>query len=247
MGPAGPGRSGPGGARSALPYQILAGVEPVPGGWLVAPGNIQGITLAPQPAHVLPTLAEVLDYRPSFSIVALHAPVGLPEGGAVRECDERSRAALGRRANSVVPAPSRALLDAGSYSEAKAIDPGLDIVRWRSMAKVAEVTREVQSWRQRTVWEVHPELAFTSMNDGEPLPYGRRSEHGRKLRRELLVAKLPGADRVLEARPVGVREQKLMDALADLWTARRILARAITRMAPDAVWNDDGVRMDIVT
>ena len=61
-------RSGPGGGRSGLPYQILAGVEPVPGGWLVAPGNLQGINLAPQPASVMPTLADVLDYRPSFTV-----------------------------------------------------------------------------------------------------------------------------------------------------------------------------------
>jgi predicted RNase H-like nuclease len=244
---AGPGSFvGPGG-RSALPYQILAGVEPVTGGWLVAPGNIQGINLAPQPAFVLPSLAEVLDYRPSFTIVALHAPVGLPEPGLGRDCDEQSRARLGRRARAVVAAPRRELLGAGTYAEAKAIDPGLDIVGWRSLAQVAEVTREVQSWRQRTVWEVHPELAFTSMNDGVPLEYGRRSEHGRKTRRDLLVSKLPGAERVLAERPRGVREQKLLDSLADLWTARRILARAITRMAPQAVWNDDGVRMDIVT
>ena len=59
---------------TALP--VLAGVEPCAGGWLVAPGNLQGITLAPQPAYVLDSLADVLDYRPSFSVVALHAPVG---------------------------------------------------------------------------------------------------------------------------------------------------------------------------
>jgi predicted RNase H-like nuclease len=243
MGPS----AGPGGSRSALPYQILAGVEPVPGGWLVAPGNIQGTNLAPQPAFVVAALAEALDYRPAFTIVALHAPVGLPDPGQTRPCDDGARVQLGPRAGSVVAAPSRALLDIATFAEAKAVDPGMDIVRWRSLAKAAEVAREVQSWRQRTVWEVHPELAFTSMNDGVPLRYGRRSELGRKVRQDLLTAKLPGCERVLEERPDGVRAQKLLDALADLWTARRILARAISRMAPDPVWNDDGVRMDIVT
>ena len=238
---------GMGSSRSALPYQILAGVEPVPGGWLVAPGNIQGIQLAPQPAHVLPTLAEVLDYRPAFAVVALHAPVGLPQVGEERPCDAGARARLGRRANSVVKAPPKEVLDAATYEEARAIDPSMDIIRWRSLAKIAEAAREVQSWRQRSVFEVHPELAFTEMNDGVPLDMGRRTEHGRKMRYELLVNKLPGAERVLRERPKGVREQKLMDALADLWTARRILARAITRMAEEPTWNDEGVRMDIVT
>jgi predicted RNase H-like nuclease len=235
-------------ARSGLPYQILAGVEPVPGGWLVAPGNIQGIQLAPQPAHVLPTLADVLDYRPAFTVIALHAPVGVQEEpGSTRSCDESARQRLGRRAGSVVKAPSRALLAATSYEEARRIDPSLDIVRWRSLAKAAEAAREVQSWRQRNVFEVNPELAFLEMNGGEPIPFARRSEHGRKLRHDLLVTKLPGAERVLRERPRGVRELKLMDALADLWVARRVLARAIHRSATDPVWDEEGVRMDIVS
>jgi predicted RNase H-like nuclease len=238
-------RGGP--ARSALPYQILAGVEPVPGGWLLAPGNLQGITLAPQPAQVFSNLADILDSRPAFTVVALHAPVGLLEGpDSRRPCDVEARARLGRRGASIVRAPSRALLGAATYEEARAIDPSLDIVRWRSLAKAAEVAREVQSWRQRLVWEVNPELAFTQMNDGEPIPFGRRTEHGRKIRRELIVTKLAGAERILNSRPKGVREQKLMDALADLWTARRIMARAISRMSDPPLWDGEGVRMDIV-
>ena len=158
-------------ARSALPYQILAGVEPCPGGWLVAPGNMQGITMAPQPAYVLTSLADVLDYRPSFSVVALHAPVGLTDRPDERRlCDTTARDLLGARAGAAVPAPSRQLLDARTFEEAKEIDPSLDIVRWRALPKAAEAIREVQSWRQRAVWEVNPELAFRQMNDGDAAP-----------------------------------------------------------------------------
>jgi predicted RNase H-like nuclease len=208
---------------------------------------LQGITLAPQPSYVLESLADVLDYRPSFTVVALHAPVGAPDGaGEWREADLAARQRLGRRRAAVVRAPSHAVLEAKTFEEARQIDPSLDIVQWRSLSKAAEAIREVQSWRQRVVWEVHPELALMQMNDGEPVEYGRRTQHGRKVRRELLITKLPGAERVLADRPQGVREDKLIDALADLWVARRIIARAITRMAEDAKWNDDGVRMDIV-
>jgi predicted RNase H-like nuclease len=243
-----PGPRGPGGRSSGLPYQILAGVEPVTGGWLVVPGNLQGINLAPQPAQVMSTLADVLDYRPSFSIVALHAPVGVMEKpGEVRSCDIEARGRLGRRAGSVVPAPSRALLEATTYEEAREIEPNLDIVRWRRLAKASEAIREVQSWRQRTVYEVNPELAFTIMNDGEPLPYSRRSQLGREARGRLVEAKLPGAAGVLAQRPPGIREEKLIDALADLWTARRIMAHAVVRSAEEPVWDEEGVRMDIVS
>ena len=203
--------------------------------------------MAPQPAYVLTSLADVLDYRPSFSVVALHAPVGLTEEPDERRlCDTTARDLLGARAGAAVPAPSRQLLDVGTFEEAKEIDPSLDIVRWRSLPKAAEAIREVQSWRQRAVWEVNPELAFRQMNDGDVLRYGRRSMHGRQERQQLLEVKLPGTERVLQERPKGVREGKLLDALADLWTARRIMARAITRLADPPAWDDDGVRMDIV-
>jgi predicted RNase H-like nuclease len=70
--------------------------------------------------------------------------------------------------------------------------------------------------------------------------------HGMQERQRLLEEKLPGTERVLRERPKGVREGKLLDALADLWTARRIMARAITRLSDPPVWDTDGVRMDIV-
>lgn len=234
--------------RSALPYQVVAGVEPVGGGWLVAPGNLQGITLAPQPAFILGSLAEVLDYRPSFAIVALHAPVGAPDKpDGLRTCDDEARERLGRRRGAAVRAPSKAVLEASSFREAQELDPTVDIVRWRSVSKAREAITEVQSWRQRVVWEVNPELAFLQMNEGTALEHGRRTQHGRRVRRQLLEYKLPGSQRILDERPPGVREEKLTDALADLWTARRIMARAITRMSGDSpAWNDDGVRMDIV-
>src|SRR3984957_9208258 len=144
---------GVGGLRaSALPYQVLAGVEPCGGGWLVAPGNLQGITVAPQPAYVLGSLADVLDYRPSFSVVALHAPVGLnDEPGEHRLCDVTAKDLLGPRAGAAAKAPSRKLLLAETFEEAKAIDPSIDIIRWRSLPKAVEAIREVQSWRQRAV------------------------------------------------------------------------------------------------
>lgn len=238
---------GGGARRDALPYQILAGVEPCVGGWLVAPGNLQGINLAPQPAYVLESLADVLDYRPSFSVVALHAPVGFPETpDEPRLCDFEAKQRLGRRAGAAMPAPTRKLLDVRNLEEAQAVDPTFDIVRWRSLPRAAEAVREVQSWRQRAVWEVNPELAFQQMNDGQPLNTSRRSVLGLRQRTELLRAKLPGSERVMRERPKGVREGKLLDALADLWTARRIMARAITRLADPPAWDTDGVRMDIV-
>jgi predicted RNase H-like nuclease len=234
-------------ARSGLPYQVLAGIEPCTGGWLVAPGNLSGTNLAPQPAFVLPTLAEVLDYRPSFAIIAIHSPISFPaKPGDPRPCDLRARAVLGPRASAVTLAPSRPLLEAVSFEEAAHIEPGLDIARWRWMRKVAEAAREVQSWNQRTVWEVHPELALYHLNGDRPVAFGRRSALGRAERRRLVTTLVPGSSQVLEERPLHVREPKLVDALANLWTARRVAGHAISRTSPEPVWDAEGLRMDIV-
>jgi predicted RNase H-like nuclease len=233
--------------RSALPYQVLAGVEPCTGGWLVAPGNLQGITLAPQPAFVVPTLADVLDYRPSFAVVALHAPIGTTDKPSEpRLCDVAARRVLGRRAAAAVLAPSRVVLQATSLEEAQEIDPAMDIVRWRLLRKASEALSEVQSWRQRSVWEVNPELAFLHMNGGVPLTHAKRSQLGKEERLALLEAKMPGFERVFIDRKASVRSAKLIDAAADLWTARRIVARAITRLSDPPAWDADGIRMDIV-
>lgn len=246
MSPQPTGRLG-GPGRSALPYEVLAGVEPCRSGWLVVAGNLQGITLAPQPAFVSPTLADVLDYRPSFSVIAVHASVGVPDKpGDHRACDVAARALLGRHGATVVAAPSRALLAATSFAQAREIDPSVDVVRWATLRRTREAVEEVASWRQRFVWETHPELAFRSMNEGRPLNYSRRSVLGAAERAELLEAKLPGSSRVLEARPRGVEEWRLLAALADLWLARRVKAHAITRMADPPEWDAEGVRMDLV-
>jgi predicted RNase H-like nuclease len=213
----------------------------------VAPGNLQGTNLAPRPAFVVTALVDVLDYRPAFSIVALHSPLGLlDEPGQQRPCDRTARQLLGERGGAVTPAPSRALLAARTFEEAGLIEPGIDIARWRLLPKAAEAAREVQSWHRRTVWEVHPELALRHMNGGAPVPYRRSSQLGREERARLVCAALPGAEWVLRERPRGVREGKLIDALADLWTARRIAGRAIYRTTDEPVWDSQGLRMDIV-
>ncbi len=61
-----------------LPYRLLAGVEPCPGGWLVVSGKLQGVSLFPEPPQVMKTIIDVLDSRPAYEMVALHCPIGLP-------------------------------------------------------------------------------------------------------------------------------------------------------------------------
>ena len=50
-------------------------------------------------------------------------------------------------------------------------------------------------YRQRTVFEVHPELSFFQINGDVPLRWTKKFEVGREERRALLIKKIPGIDR----------------------------------------------------
>ena len=98
-----------------LPYRPLAGVEPCPGGWFVVSGKLQGVSLFPEPPQVVSSINDVLDSRPPYEIIALHAPIGLPgertPGG--RACDRQARKLLGNRRGSAVSAPPTRSVGAG--------------------------------------------------------------------------------------------------------------------------------------
>jgi predicted RNase H-like nuclease len=123
---------------------------------------------------------------------------------------------------------------------------GLDAVTTALLAHYTEVGGEMAPYRQRTVFEVHPELSFFQLNEDRPLDGSKQSIAGRTERRLLLQRRIPGVERLLDASLPGVRDTQLLDATACLWTARRILARAVTRLPADPVWDSRGLRMEIV-
>src|SRR5215813_4720121 len=98
---------------ATLPYRVLLGVEPCPGGWLVVPGKLQGISVFAQEPELFKRFTDVLDYKPAPAVTAVHIPIGLPSvparGG--RPCDREARALLGfPRSAAVFSAPVRASL-----------------------------------------------------------------------------------------------------------------------------------------
>ena len=110
----------------------------------------------------------------------------------------------------------------------------------------AEVDAVIGSYHQRTVFEVHPELGFHQMNDDTSLQYGKHSLIGQNERRELILRRLPGVERILDEPVEGARIEHAYDACADLWTARRIAARALQRIPEDPEWDELGLRMEII-
>lgn len=230
------GRRGP-----PLPYDLVAGVAPCRKGWVVAAGKLIGVSLYPEPPTVVPVLRDVLDHIPSYGVVALAAPVGLPDvtmpGG--RTCDRKARLLLGfPRLGAVASAPGRSELDRP--------DAHVDAVTRRALPRIAEVDAEVQPYRQRTVYAVHPELCFFQLAGDRPLIHPKRSDAGVAERKDLLLRRMATAERVLAEPVCGAETARVLDALAALWTARRIAARAATRIPADPEWDATGLRMEWV-
>jgi len=228
-----------------LPYSVVAGVTPCAPGWLVMSAKLNGATFAPELPRVLSSFAEVLDERPAFSVIAVNAPIGYVDENKVggRTCDRLARSLLGRRGSTVHNAPSRASLQ---ESPAEPAVDGLDAISTALLPRYREVAAEMAPYRQRTVFEVHPELSFFQLNSDVPLRWTKKFEVGREERRALLIKKIPGIDRALECEFDDVPLAHLLDAAALLWTARRIFARAGTRIPSDPEWDDEGLRMEIV-
>ena len=234
---------------ATLPYKLLAGVEPCPRGWLVVTGRLQGITLLPQAPQLFERFIDVLDHKPAFTVVAVHAPIGLlttqEQGG--RACDRAARQLLGwPRLAAITPVPTRPATQAKTYEEARAANGGtLSPVTWSLMPHIREVDDAIEPYWQRSVYEVNPELTFHQLNDDTALRFPKRSSVGYKERRELLETKFREAGTVLDRRVKGVDHSHVIDALADLWTARRIASRSAHRLPDVPAWDDQGLRMDI--
>jgi predicted RNase H-like nuclease len=122
----------------------------------------------------------------------------------------------------------------------------LDAVTNVLLRRYREVAAEMAPYRQRTVFEVHPELSFFQLNGDVPLRWSKKFEAGLEERDTLLRKKIPGIDRVLETEFDNVPQSHLLDVAAMLWTARRIFARAGTRLPTDPEWDEQGLRMEFV-
>ena len=234
----------------SLPYKLLAGVVPVPGGWLVAPGKLVGIQVHPEEPKIAPTFREVVDSVPLYEVIAVTLPIGLPtaphRGG--RKADQQARQILGfPHAGAIGSTPSRSALLAKSYNAARQANGGLlDIVTWQMFPKIRELDAEMEPYMQRRVYEVRPELSFYQLAEDEVLQHTKDSRAGQSERQSLLRRRMPGSERIIDAEVDGARLTHLTDAAVTLWTARRIVARAVNRVPEDPEWDDKGLRMEIL-
>jgi len=212
-------------------------------------GKLVGTTLVPDSIEVFERLAEVLEHRPAYEIVALHAPVGLPAkptpGG--RRCDHEARALLGwARGGAVMSAPPRSVLRSRTYGAARRKHPSISPVEFGLLARIGEVDALVQPYLQRTIHETHPELSFHQLNDGASLRYSKHTGDGRAERRRLIEARLPTVATMIDRRLTGATLEHRIDVAATLWTARRIASRGVLRLPAQPDWDERGLRMELL-
>lgn len=173
-------------------------------------------------ARIAPDFGALLAGLDGAAVIAVDIPIGLARD-RFRDCDRHARAALAGRASSLflVP-PAAAYLDCASYEDAVArcrelTGAGFSRQAFALRAKVRDVDGHAADPRVR---EVHPELSFSRMNGGAPLP-GKKSWTGQAARRRLLEREgicLPEA-----LGPAGAAApDDVLDAAAAAWTAQRI-------------------------
>jgi predicted RNase H-like nuclease len=199
----------------------VAGVDGVPGGWVVArlrPGGgdpDRGVDW-----NVLPDAAAVLAWTAGCDAVGVDIPIGVPASGR-RRCDQLAAARLGPARASVFPAPPRAVLNASDYRHACALaraatGKAISQQTWRIVPKIAEwATIELPA----SVVETHPELSFRALAPGRAFA-PKRTARGAGQRIAALARWLDLPAAVAEL-PAGARLDDVLDALACAWSAAR--------------------------
>ena len=206
----------------------VAGVDGTKGGW-VAIGLDEG------------RVAEDFLFRPvetdfgeldDAEVIAVDIPIGF----GPRKADAVARAFLSGAASTVFPTPARELLESP-------FAPGRGISKQsHSLApRILHVTHLART--DPRFYEVHPEVSFRAMNDGEALVHRKKFAGGALERLELLRRHDIDLGHLSPA--VGaVPLDDVLDAAAAAWSALRI-ARGEARTLPEPAEIVDGHRVAI--
>lgn len=223
-------------AGSAAGRGLVAGVDGVTGGWVMAVTGVAGGS--PVEFSLWATLGDLWSEARArrVLVVAVDMPAGLP-GAERREADREAHRLLGARRASLFWTPPLCALDAADHVEAnrrswEETGRGLSAQAFGLMPKIRELRETLAPddfaphSRPRAV-EVHPESSFVRLA-GEPMSESKREHAGHQQRLETLAAVFPNiADAAVSAPPAGPPRpglDDLLDAAAAAWTARRIVA-----------------------
>jgi predicted RNase H-like nuclease len=160
-----------------------------------------------------------------YAAVGIDVPIGLLDDGR-RACDEAARRRVGARRSSVFPAPSRHVLEAASYADARQIlrDRGgasMSAQAFGIVLAIKSVDDVMTPALERRVVETHPEVSFAAMVGGELA--AKKTTAGVAQRIRALSTWLDALAALAEA-PREVPIDDALDALACAWSAQRFAA-----------------------
>lgn len=213
--------------------RAIAGLDGAPGGYVAAvseTGDLDDARLV-----WVDDLGAFLA-RP-FAAVAIDMPIGLPDsvGPGGRGPERALRARLGARQSSVFAIPARAAVEAADYAGAcaRALATSQPPKKVSKQAfclfpkiRALDLLLRADAELAARVFEVHPEGAFAAMK-GAPLVQPKKVKSaphapGLAERRALLAAQGLSSAALAAPPPAGAGGDDALDALACLWTARRI-------------------------
>ncbi len=231
--------------------RLWLGIDGCRAGWIGVGIDAQNVVRW----AVSPDLKGLLIGEPAFALALVDIPIGLADGA--RECDRLARQRLGPRRSSVFSPPARATLAARDYREALRINrehagTGLSKQAWNIVPKIREADRLLQSRPdlQGRLRESHPELAFASLNHGQPMQYNKTTLEGQRERLRVLRRYLPTVrgflNRVLrETLRRDVQADDVLDALVLAILAREGRGRLAT-LPPTPPCDAKGLPMEMV-
>ena len=233
---------------------MVAGVDGCKAGWFVVLWNVDENTFA---YRIAPDIWAVHAFAATAQVIAVDIPIGLLDhavpGGRV--CDTLARKMLGpKRASSVFPPPVRAALECAAYADALSANRdssdhvlGISKQCFAILPKIREVDRFMTPDRQQSAFEIHPELCFLGMNNGQAVSLGKRTPEGMAARKELLTTNDFAAivSRALSSPIAGVANDDVLDACAACWTARRIALGVATPLSAVSPLDSRGLRMEM--
>lgn len=203
----------------------VAGVDGVPGGWVVAvveqaaAGTVTGVRWA-----VLPGAAEVLAACAGCAAVGVDIPLGLPAGPGHRACEVRARELLGADRSAVFLTPPRPVLDAPDHPRACAV--ARELTGRAISLQTFHIGPKILEWealeRPAHVVEVHPELSLRRL--APQVRFARKKTVRGAGQRIAALARWAHPAVALADLPEGARLDDVLDALAAAWSAARFAA-----------------------
>ena len=198
------------------PGVAVTGIDGYPRGWVAVDLDVEGNATA----RASRLLGELVD--PGAAVVAVDIPIGIPEQGR-READLEAQRFVGARRSTVFFTPTRPVLEAQTYEEARrvaVVTTGKSISSQSYALRRRILEADPLARADARIVEVHPEVSFCELAGG-PLRSSKHTPEGLRERRALLE----GAGLVLPQRPRGVPEADLLDAAVAAWSAARYARR----------------------